>query len=452
MARLFGTDGVRGLANGDTLTASLALDLAVSAARVLIARDDYARRHASGRPLAVVGRDTRVSGQFLQAGVVAGLASAGVDVIDLGVIPTPGIAYLTDAMDADLGVVITASHNPMPDNGIKFLQRGGVKLDDAVEDQIEALVGQPWEKPIGADVGRISIADDAVERYVDHLNSTLHKPLAGMKVVIDCAQGASYRSAPLALENAGVEVVAIHHDPSGLDINEACGATHPESLQRAVVEHGADCGFAFDGDADRCIAVDHEGTIVDGDQLIAIMATALHGQGRLPNETVVVTVMSNLGFLHAMAEHGIAVRQTVVGDRYVAEGMRAGGFGLGGEQSGHIIFSDYATTGDGTLTALQVLQRMAETGRSLAELAAVMTRFPQVLLNVSGVDKRRCDDPELLAAVEAEQKALGDAGRVLLRPSGTEALVRVMVEAETSAEAHDVAERLAEVVRERLSL
>lgn len=452
MARLFGTDGVRGLANGETLTASLALDLAVSAARVLIAHDDFSARHASGRPLAVVGRDTRVSGQFLEAAVVSGLASAGVDVIDLGVIPTPGIAYLTDAMDADLGVVITASHNPMPDNGIKFLQSGGVKLDDALEDQIEALLGEPWEKPVGAAVGRVSFADGAAARYVAHLNSTVHKPLAGTKVVIDCAQGAACRTAPLALENAGVEVIAIHHAPTGLDINDSCGATHPESLQRAVLEHGADCGFAFDGDADRCIGVDHEGNLVDGDQLIAIMATALHEQGRLPGDTVVVTVMSNLGFLRAMAQYGIAVRQTAVGDRYVAEEMRAGGFGLGGEQSGHIIFSEYATTGDGTLTALQVLQRMAETGRSLAELSAVMTRFPQVLINVAGVDKSRCDDAELVRALEAEQKALGDAGRILLRPSGTESLVRVMVEAETSEQAHEVAERLAAVVRERLAL
>lgn len=451
MARLFGTDGVRGLANGETLTASLALDLAVSAARVLIARDDYSAR-SSGRPLAVVGRDTRVSGQFLQAAVASGLASAGVDVVDLGIIPTPGIAYLTEAMGADLGVVITASHNPMPDNGIKFLQRGGVKLDDAVEDEIEARLGQPWDKPTAGDVGRISVADDATTTYVAHLNATVRRPLAGMKVVIDCSQGASCRTAPLALENAGVEVIAIHHSPTGLDINQACGATHPESLQRAVVENGAHCGFAFDGDADRCIGVDHEGTIVDGDQLIAIMATALHEQGRLPRDTVVATVMSNLGFLRAMDEHGIAVRQTAVGDRYVAEAMRAGGFGLGGEQSGHIIFQDHATTGDGTLTALQVLQRMAETGRSLADLASVMTRFPQVLINVSDVDKRRTDDPELVAAVEAEQKALGDDGRILLRPSGTEALVRVMVEAETGQRAHDVAERLAGVVRARLAL
>jgi phosphoglucosamine mutase len=450
--RLFGTDGVRGLANGETLTASLALDLAVSAAQVLIRHDDFASRHESGRPLAVVGRDPRISGQFLQAAVMAGLASAGVDVLDLGVIPTPGIAYLTDALDADLGVVITASHNPMPDNGIKFLQRGGVKLDDVLEDEIEARLGQPWERPTGAALGRISDASDALERYVAHLTGTLRKPLAGLTVVVDCAQGASSASAPLALENAGATVIAIHNAPTGLDINDHSGATHTEALQRAVVEHGADCGFAFDGDADRCIGVDHEGNVVDGDQLIAIMALALQEQGRLVDDTVVVTVMSNLGFLRAMQEHGITVRQTAVGDRYVLEDMRAGRYVVGGEQSGHIILSEYATTGDGTLTALQILERMVETGRSLAELAAVMRRFPQVLLNVPDVDKSRTDDPELVAAVEAEQKELGDAGRILLRPSGTEPLVRVMVEAETQERAHEVAERLADVVRRRLAL
>jgi phosphoglucosamine mutase len=450
--RLFGTDGVRGLANGETLTASLALDLAVSAAQVLIGHDDYADRHESGRPLAVIGRDPRISGQFLQAAVMAGLASAGVDVVDLGVIPTPGIAYLTEAMDADLGVVITASHNPMPDNGIKFLQRGGVKLDDVLEDEIEARLGQAWERPTGAALGRISFAPDALERYVAHLTGTLRKPLAGLTVVVDCAQGASSASAPLALENAGATVIAIHNHPTGLDINDHCGATHTDALQRAVVEHGADCGFAFDGDADRCIGVDRDGNVVDGDQLIAIMALALQEQGRLAEDTVVVTVMSNLGFLRAMQEHGITVRQTAVGDRYVLEDMRAGRYVVGGEQSGHIILREYATTGDGTLTALQILERMVETGRSLAELAAVMKRFPQVLLNVPGVDKSRTDDPALVAALEAEQKELGDAGRILLRPSGTEPLVRVMVEAETQERAHEVAERLVGVVRERLAL
>ena len=452
MARLFGTDGVRGLANGETLTASLALDLAVSAAQVLINHDDYRTERESGRPLAVIGRDPRVSGQFLQSAVMAGLSSTGVDVIDLGVIPTPGIAYLTDALDADLGVVITASHNPMPDNGIKFLQRGGVKLDDALEDEIEAGLGKPGPRPTGDAIGRIRRSSDAPERYVAHLNNTLRKPLAGLTVVIDCAQGASSTTAPHALRAAGASVIAIHDQPTGLDINDACGATHVESLQRAVLEHGADCGFAFDGDADRCLGVDRDGNLIDGDQLIAIMALALQERGALPDDTVVVTVMSNLGFIKAMTDAGIRVVQTAVGDRYVTEAMRAGGYAIGGEQSGHIILSAHATTGDGTLTALHVLERMVETGKSLAELAEVMKRFPQVLVNVKDVDKARADDAELVAAVKAEQAALGDRGRVLLRASGTEPLVRVMVEAETQDGAQAVADRLAAVVLERLAL
>jgi len=447
MARLFGTDGVRGRANGD-LTAALALDLSVSAARVLADAGAF----EGHRPTAVVGRDPRISGHFLQAAVSAGLASAGVDVIDLGVLPTPGVAYLTGALGADLGVVISASHNPMPDNGIKFLARGGVKLDDALEDAIEARLGEPWQPPTGAGVGRIHTHETAVDEYVAHLTASLTRPLAGLTVVVDCAQGAASRSGPLALEHSGVRVIPIHHTPSGLDINDGSGSTHPEALQKAVVEHGADAGFAFDGDADRCLAVDAEGELVDGDQIMGLLALSLHDRGELAADTLVATVMSNLGLIRAMSEAGIAVRQTAVGDRYVLEEMRRGGFVLGGEQSGHIVMSRHATTGDGTLTALHVLERMAETGRSLAELAASVTRFPQVLVNVAGVDKTRCDDPELLAAVASEEKALGDAGRVLLRPSGTEPLVRVMVEAATAEQAEGVAQRLAGVVRDRLAL
>ena len=452
MSRLFGTDGVRGLANGEILTASLALDLSVCAAKVLLSHENTGGKRASGRPLAVVGRDTRISGEFLEAAVASGLASAGVDVLDLGVIPTPGIAYLTDVMDADVGVVITASHNPMPDNGVKFMQRGGIKLDDALEDEIQALLGLPKELPTGGDVGRISFHTTAVTQYVEYLVSTVTKPLAGLTVVVDCSQGASSVTGPMALENAGATVIPIFNTPNGLDINDGCGATHTETLQKAVVEHGADCGFAFDGDADRCIGVDANGNVVDGDQLIALMAVALQERGALANDTVVVTVMSHLGFARAMADHGITVRRTAVGDRYVAEDMRDGGFALGGEQSGHIIFSAYATTGDGVLTALQVLQRMAETGKSLAELASVMTRFPQTLVNVPDVDKSRTDDPVLMEAVLTEQTALGDAGRVLLRASGTENLVRVMVEAETETRARIAADHLADVVRDRLAL
>ena len=441
--RLFGTDGVRGLANGETLTASLALDLAVSAARTLLSHEDYHGR----RPVAVVGRDTRVSGQFLQAAVTAGLASAGVDVVDLGVIPTPGIAYLTDALNADLGVVITASHNPMPDNGIKFLQRGGIKLDDALEDEIEGRLGEEWQRPTGADVGRIRSHATAAEDYAGHLASTVTGSLSGLTVVLDCAQGAASVTAPLALTKLGARVIPINNTPTGVDINEHCGATHPILLQRKVVEHGADCGFAFDGDADRCIGVDAEGNIIDGDAIIALLAVGLSEEGRLPSDTVVVTVMSNLGFQQAMEAHHIKVRRTAVGDRYVAEEMRAGGFGLGGEQSGHLIMSEYATTGDGTLTAVQVLARMKKTGQSLLDLASVMDRLPQVLVNVRDVPRTRATDADVLAAVADEEAALGSAGRVLLRPSGTEEMIRVMVEASTQRRATEVAERLAAVVR-----
>ncbi|MEV7430483.1 MULTISPECIES: phosphoglucosamine mutase [unclassified Nocardioides] len=446
MGRLFGTDGVRGQANG-VLTASLALDLSVSAARVLVDRGEF----SGSRPLAVVGRDTRISGQFLEHAVVAGLASAGVDVLRVRVVPTPGVAYLTDALGADVGVVISASHNPMPDNGIKFLARGGVKLDDALEQAIEGLMGQPWQAPVGGDVGRVTPYATPIDEYVDHLVGTV-QPLRGLRVVLDCAHGAASVAGPRALEAAGATVIAINASPDGLNINDGCGSTHLGPLQAAVREHGADAGFALDGDADRCLAVDASGEVVDGDQILAILALGLRDAGHLKDDSVVATVMSNLGFVRAMREAGIAVRQTAVGDRYVLEEMNAHGFSLGGEQSGHVIMREHATTGDGTLTALHVLEQMAITGRSLADLASVMTRFPQVLVNVPGVDKTRTDDEALSAAVAAEEAALGDTGRVLLRPSGTEPLVRVMVEAPTEDAARGVADRLAGVVRDRLAL
>ncbi|MCY7399480.1 MAG: phosphoglucosamine mutase [Nocardioides sp.] len=453
MTRLFGTDGVRGLANGH-LTAELALDLSVCAAHVLADRGDFAASvQSGGRPVAVVGRDTRISGQFLEAAVVAGLASAGVDVVLLGVLPTPGVAYMTDRLGADLGVMLSASHNPMPDNGIKFLARGGHKLDDAIEIAIERRMGEPWERPTGGDVGRVSVYDSAVEQYAAHLESTITHPLVGLKVVLDCAEGAAHAAGPRALEDAGATVIAIHADPDGLNINDTCGSTHMESLRAAVLEHGAHAGFALDGDADRCLAVDHEGNFVDGDQLLAILSLSLLEQGRLAKDTVVATVMSNLGFVQAMRAGGVGVRQTKVGDRYVLEAMKVSGYSLGGEQSGHVILRDHATTGDGILTTLHVMERMATTGKSLAELAAVMTRLPQVLLNVAGVDKSRADDDAVLAAAVAEEEAaLGDRGRILLRPSGTEPIVRVMVEAPTQDEASMVASRLADVVKAQLSL
>ncbi|HEX3932259.1 MAG TPA: phosphoglucosamine mutase [Nocardioides sp.] len=443
--RIFGTDGVRGLANGD-ITAELAVDLGAAAARVLVDHGGFTGQ----RPVAVVGRDTRISGQFLEHAVVAGLASAGVDVIRLRVLPTPGVAYLTDALGADVGVVISASHNPMPDNGIKFLARGGVKLDDALEREIETLVGQPWDRPVAGDVGRVTPYARSVEEYSDHLLRTIDTSLSGLRVVLDCANGAASVVGPHTLRAAGADVVAINDDPDGLNINQRCGSTHLEGLREAVLARGADVGFACDGDADRCLAIDHAGNTVDGDRLMAVLALDLQRRGRLVDDTVVATVMSNLGFVQAMRRAGITVNQTAVGDRYVLEAMRDGGFTLGGEQSGHIIMSEYATTGDGILTALQVLRRMAQAGSSLRDLASVVTTLPQVLVNVPDVDQSRTDDPELTAAVAAEQDRLGDSGRVLLRPSGTEPLVRVMVEAATPQEATEVADRLADVVRRRL--
>jgi phosphoglucosamine mutase len=448
MTRLFGTDGVRGLANRE-LTAELALDLSVAAAHVLADRGEF----AGHRPLAVVGRDTRISGQFLESAVVAGLASSGVDVLLLGVLPTPGVAYLTDVLGADLGVMLSASHNPMPDNGIKFLARGGHKLDDAIEFAIERRLGETWERPVGSDVGRVTPYPWAVSQYAAHLVRTIDYPLAGIRVVLDCAEGAAHEAGPQALVDAGAEVTAIHAQPDGLNINDNCGSTHLESLRQAVLKDEAHVGFALDGDADRCLAVDHEGNVVDGDQILAVLAHAFLEKGRLAKDTVVATVMSNLGFVQAMRAAGIGVRQTKVGDRYVLEAMKVSGYSLGGEQSGHVIMTDHATTGDGILTALHVLERMATTGESLKSLASVMTRLPQVLVNVSGVDKSRTDDDAVLAAAVAEEEAaLGDAGRILLRPSGTEPIVRVMVEAGTADEAHAIAERLAGVVRAQLSL
>jgi phosphoglucosamine mutase len=447
-ARLFGTDGVRGLAN-ETLTAELVVDLSVAAAHVL----GEAGVFSGHRPVAVVGRDTRVSGQFLEAAVVAGLASAGVDVLLLGVLPTPGVAYLTDALGADLGVVLSASHNPMPDNGIKFLARGGVKLDDGIEHAIEQRLREPWDRPTGAKVGRVSTYEEAVEKYAAHLVSTLPRRLDGIRVVLDCAHGAAFEAGPQALRDAGADVVTICAEPDGLNINDGCGSTHLDVLRKAVIEHGADVGFALDGDADRCLAVDHGGNVVDGDQILAILALSMRDAGQLHADTVVATVMSNLGFVQAMRREGVGVRQTKVGDRYVLEAMKSGGYSLGGEQSGHVIMSAHATTGDGILTALQVLGRMAEKDAPLADLAGVMNRLPQVLVNVPGVDKARADEDALLAAAVAEAEAeLGESGRVLLRPSGTEPLVRVMVEAATADQAQDVADRLADVVRRQLAL
>ncbi|MGB8021508.1 MAG: phosphoglucosamine mutase [Candidatus Nanopelagicales bacterium] len=453
MGRLFGTDGVRGLANRD-LTADLALGLSGAAAHVLAEMGALHRPEKPGsRPRAVVGRDPRASGEFLEAATVAGLASAGLDVRILGVLPTPAVAHLTAELGADLGVMISASHNPMPDNGIKFFARGGHKLPDDVEDQIELRLDEGWDRPTGSGVGRVVHYEDALTDYVEHLLSCTPNRLNGLRVVVDCGNGAASGASPRALRRMGADVLAIHSSPDGYNINEGCGSTHLADLRSAVVEHGFDVGIAHDGDADRCLAVDAEGNVVDGDQIMAVLALAMLDQGKLARNTVVATVMSNLGFKLAMRREGVEVVETGVGDRYVLESMRANDFNLGGEQSGHVVLLDYATTGDGTLTALHLLARMASTRKSLAELAAVMSHLPQVLINVRGVDRTAVSTSlGLSAAVAAAQQGLGESGRVLLRPSGTEPVVRVMVEAPTDAEARSVAEELAGVVAREIPL
>lgn len=454
MPRLFGTDGVRGLANGEVITVDLALGLAQAAATVLTrGRHADQVRGEGRRPRAVLARDPRVSGEFIAAAVAAGLASSGIDVLDAGVIPTPAAAFLVGDIDADFGVMVSASHNPAPDNGIKFFALGGVKLPDEVEDRIEAALAGPKLAPTGAGVGRIRRFADAEDRYLLHLLGALDVRLDGLKVVIDAANGAAAGVSPQVFADAGAQVTVIGADPDGLNINEGVGSTHLEKLQATVRLTGADLGIAHDGDADRCLAVDGDGRVIDGDQIMAILAISLKSRGRLAHDTLAVTTMSNLGLRVAMAEHGIHLVQTGVGDRYVLEAMGEHGLSLGGEQSGHIIFSEHATTGDGILTGLQLAAEMARTGKSIAELASVMTVYPQVLVNVRGVDHHALHADEVIAdAVRRHESALGDDGRVLLRPSGTEPLVRVMVEAREQAEAERIAEELAGIVRERLVL
>jgi phosphoglucosamine mutase len=450
---LFGTDGVRGLANAD-LTVDLALNLARAAAVVLGEGRMADGRRASGRrPIAVVARDPRVSGEFLSSAVSAGLASSGVDVIDAGVVPTPATAFLIGDARADFGVMISASHNPAPDNGIKFFAAGGVKLPDEVEDRIEAALDAPKLEPKGADVGRIRRFADAEDRYLVHLLTTLPHRLEGLHVVIDCAHGAAAGISPQVFTDAGARVTVIGADPDGLNINDGVGSTHLEPLAAAVVHHRADLGIAHDGDADRCLAVDHLGRIVDGDQIMAILALSMAERGVLNKRTLVTTVMSNLGLRRAMAEHDIELVETRVGDRYVLEALNANALSLGGEQSGHVIMTRFATTGDGILTGLHLAAEVARTRRSLADLASVMTVYPQVLVNVRGVDHHALADDEAIGAAVAEAEAtLGDSGRVLLRPSGTEPMVRVMVEAEHQEVAQRIADQLAAIVRERLAL
>ncbi|MDH6179941.1 phosphoglucosamine mutase [Microbacteriaceae bacterium SG_E_30_P1] len=453
MPRLFGTDGVRGLANSE-LTVELALGLAQAAAVVLGKGRVADGRRASGRrPVAVIARDPRISGEFLAAAVAAGLASSGVDVYDAGVVPTPAAAFLVADFKADLGVMISASHNAAPDNGIKFFATGGTKLPDEVEDRIEAALESSKLAPTGADVGRIRRFSDAEDRYIVHLLSTLPHRLDGLHVVLDCAHGAAAGVSPQVFTDAGAQVTVIGADPDGININDGVGSTHLESLRAAVVAHGAHLGIAHDGDADRCLAVDAEGNVVDGDQIMAILALSMAERGVLTDRTLVATVMSNLGLRRAMAENDIRMLETAVGDRYVLEALAAEGLSLGGEQSGHVIMTKFATTGDGILTGLHLAAELARTGKSLKELASVMTVYPQVLVNVRGVDHRALGSDEVIAAaVQVASERLGDSGRVLLRPSGTEPMVRVMVEASEQSVADEVAAELAAIVKERLAL
>jgi phosphoglucosamine mutase len=463
MGRLFGTDGVRGVA-GEDLTGQLAMDLAMATAAVLRDTGAFAAAHEAGkRPVALVGRDPRASGEFLEAAVIAGLAGAGVNVLRLGVLPTPAVAFLTSDLSADLGVMLSASHNPAKDNGIKLFARGGFKLPDAAEDEIEDRFtadreggGLGHRGPPAEGFGRVRDGSPEIERYQDHLLASLpnghaadgRPPLAGLTVVVDCAHGAASSVAPRVLHRAGAKVVAIGAEPDGTNINLGCGSTHLDTLVAAVRAHGADAGIAHDGDADRCLAVGADGEVIDGDQILAVLALALADTGRLPGNTVVGTVMSNLGFRLAMRDAGISVVETAVGDRYVLEAMRAGKYTLGGEQSGHIIMLDHATTGDGVLTALHLLATVARQGVPLADLAAVMTKYPQVLVNVRDVDKSRVvASADLASAVAGAEQELGTTGRVLVRPSGTEPAVRVMVEAADSGHAQQVADRLAAAVR-----
>lgn len=477
MPRMFGTDGVRGLANRD-LTAKLALDLGDAAVRVLGSvssgncgasdssdtNSDSLNKSVHARRRALVGRDTRVSGDFLAAALSAGMSAGGFDVIDAGIIPTPGVAFLTSVLNVEMGAVISASHNPMPDNGIKFFARGGFKLPDSKEDEIESVLGQDWDRPTGDGVGRISRdTTTATNLYIDHLvsavaplssgSTTRPKPLAGLRVVADCANGATSVVAPEALRRAGAEVIVINASPDGYNINDHAGSTHPEQLQAMVKASNADLGVAFDGDADRCLAVDENGNMVNGDQIMGILARSKKSEGKLNHDTLVVTVMSNLGLKLALKDMGISTVQTNVGDRYVLEEMLKHDYSLGGEQSGHVINREFATTGDGTLTALTLCREVVRAGKKLSQMAADFPQLPQALVNVPNVDKMASKtNAVVLDAVEKESNLLGDSGRVLLRPSGTEPLVRVMCEAGTQKQADEVCARLAQVVIDNLKL
>ena len=439
---LFGTDGVRGVAGVD-LTAELAFNLSTAAASVLADLGEF----AGHRPTAIVGQDSRASGQYLEEAICRGLSSAGIDVYRVGILPTPAISFLVKDRGADLGVMISASHNPASDNGIKFFDRSGSKLADQIEAKIESVLGKTVESTNGA--GKVIEDLDAKESYIQNLLKSLDGNLSGLKVVVDCANGAASFVAPDVLKRAGAEVIAISASPNGLNINDNCGSTHLENLIEAVKSQGADIGIAHDGDADRVLAIDEKGSVIDGDFILGILAQDME----LPTKTVVGTVMTNLGLIKALEEKGIKFIATAVGDRYVLEEMLAGGHLLGGEQSGHIIMSKYANTGDGLLTALQLISKLKKSGKSASELASFMKRYPQVLINVSGVAKEKLASNQVIAkAVSDTQQRLEDKGRVLLRASGTEALIRVMIEAQDLSLAQELASELATLVKSELSL
>ena len=439
---LFGTDGVRGVAGVD-LTAELAFNLSTAAASVLADLGEF----AGHRPTAIVGQDSRASGHYLEEAICRGLSSAGIDVYRVGILPTPAISFLVKDRGADLGVMISASHNPASDNGIKFFDRSGSKLADQIEAKIESVLGKTVESTNGA--GRVIEDLEAKESYIQNLLKSLDGDLRGIKIVVDCANGAASFVAPDVLKRAGAEVIAISASPNGLNINDNCGSTHLENLIEAVKSQGADIGIAHDGDADRVLAIDEKGSVIDGDFILGILAQDME----LPTKTVVGTVMTNLGLIKALEEKGIKFIATAVGDRYVLEEMLAGGHLLGGEQSGHIIMSKYANTGDGLLTALQLISKLKKSGKSASELASFMKRYPQVLINVSGVAKEKLASNQVIAkAVGDVQQRLEDKGRVLLRASGTEALIRVMIEAQDLSLAQELASKLATLVKSELSL
>lgn len=423
MGKYFGTDGVRGVANQD-LTPELTYKIGRCGGYVLAGQ--------LVRPNVVIGMDTRISGPMLEAALVAGLLSIGADVTRLGVVTTPAVAYLTREMGADAGVMISASHNPVEDNGIKFFGSDGFKLSDETELEIERLMDALEDhlpRPIGRATGRVIDDDMAKFRYTDYLRSTIQSTLKGLKIVLDCAHGAAYELAPRVFSELGAEVTTIGAYPNGLNINDQCGSTYPTALQAEVVRQQADVGLSFDGDADRLIAVDENGEIIDGDYIMAICGDALNRAGKLKGRTIVSTVMSNLGFFKGIEKHGMFSNQAAVGDRYVMEEMRKGGYNLGGEQSGHLIFLDYNTTGDGILSGLQLVNTIQKSGQRLSELKQIMSKFPQVLLNIKVKSKEGWSENEQIrASIEKVEKELGKDGRVLVRPSGTEALIRVMVE------------------------